>query len=305
MALCTSLVVGKNGSVVSNSVFALLVVTFAGFSTLLTGSVQAAQVAHWQFEGDFQDSSGNGNHLTPINSPTFIPAIAPFGTQAVELVASSSQYGVNTSPNGLDFTTSYSVSGWVKAPLQGSSGHRGIFRRGTSGSRADLEIYVQNGASPANQLVVAHNRNSGVSQAFDFTSFTPMPNDVTYHLTVTYDGTVARAYYDGVEQAFIQGYDNVTPAILPNFTPGNNVLAQPLLSPSYQVRVGSVPDLSSFFTGDLDEFQVFDTVLNQIEINNLILFNATEPPPIPEPATGWMLGLGGLLMLRRAGRRQS
>ena len=254
-------------------------------------TTQAAIVAHWAFENDYLDSSGNGNTLTPVNGPTFVGPVAPFGTAALNVAAASSQYATNTAPVGMGFTGPYSLAGWLNIPVTAtqSDGQRPVFWRG-SGAAGDIEAYVQLGS---NEFIILHNRNN--TGTFAFTTAPPPPDAVGFHLAVTYDGAQGRIYYNGVLQN-------------PTAQAGNSraMAAGPLATAGYDVNVGHAPSLapSPFFTGAVDEFFVFNHALTEGQIGNLIEFNSlTAPSLIPEPSSCALLSLGALsLAWRRRGR---
>jgi len=244
------------------------VASLAALITLCGGiasPVEAAVVAHWAFEDDFLDSSGNGNDLTvAAGNPSFdatVPA-GGFSTKSAKFDTSDGSDQLNnTSPNGLDFTSAYSVAGWVKTTTPASGKYHAILWRGVTGGNSDIEIYN----AYSGKLTVAHNRSNGGS--FDFIYYAEPPDDTLCHLAVTYDSSEptkkVRVYYDGVEQT----HTYQTPD-----------LAAPIATAGHDISIGKLDSseawqANSFYNGLLDELFVFNKTLTKTQIDSLIQTN--------------------------------
>ncbi|MEE8525929.1 MAG: LamG domain-containing protein [Thermoanaerobaculia bacterium] len=177
------------------------------------------------FSGDFDPAAGD--YLTVANDPV------------------------------LDFTAAFTLSGWIRID-SGPERHVPIFVRGADdGSDVnDVEVFVQ---SLSQDLVVGVNRGNG--GIFDFAGFEDPPKDTLFHLAITFDGTTAGVYYDGVPQALAQN---------------DAVLPQPLAS-GHGWLLGKVDHLQFdsgggrqvFLDGLLDEVRFYDRALAIEEISSL------------------------------------
>jgi hypothetical protein len=91
-----------------------------------------------------------------------------------------------------DYQNGYTLETWVNGPLTSSTKHYPIFHVGTT-TTSDIEVYLQNGT---NKLIVVHNRRS--SGVVTYSEFPTPPVNTWYHLSVSYDGSAIKVYYNGV-----------------------------------------------------------------------------------------------------------
>src|SRR5262249_26343588 len=88
-----------------------------------SGAIQQDLVAHLRFDNDNTDSSGRGNHGTPIGSPSFAPGQIGAGAMSFPTAQHGSSYNYVSLGNRMDLdfgdTNDFSVSFWAK--LAGNS----------------------------------------------------------------------------------------------------------------------------------------------------------------------------------------
>ena len=60
-------------------------------------------VGYWRMEGNWQDSSSNNNHGTPLNSPNFTEGVVT-DTNAGTFVSVNSQIEITDSPESVSYT---------------------------------------------------------------------------------------------------------------------------------------------------------------------------------------------------------
>jgi parallel beta-helix repeat protein len=208
---------------------------------------------YWSFDDEADptaDLSGHGNNGDVNGGAVFTgTGIAPTPGNASAITFDGADDYVEITHDGdLDMTSEYSLSAWVN--VADFATYRPILVRGATDEN-DIEVYVQVGT---NDLIVAHNRGNGGT--FDFVGFEDPPTGL-FHLTVTYDGTDVKAYYDGVAGIVVQG---TTAVEEPEDTDG-------------VWWIGKVDHSgfggSFFFKGLIDEVQIYDRVFTASEIEVL------------------------------------
>ncbi|WP_158299555.1 OmpL47-type beta-barrel domain-containing protein [Paenibacillus antri] len=234
------------------------------------------QIALYTFDGNFQDSSGNGNHGTStIGNPTFVEGLigqaAKFDGRSGVLVDDS---------DSLDLATSFSFSMWIYKENGGTGGYAPILSKGHTENYGPYSFLHDGwGASPGMRLVSGD--RPGYTHLFPNT---PMPNKEWYMSTVTWDGSTAKYYINGEYKTSI---------------PWKGVFA----NTNEKLTIGfDPPGATEYFNGMMDDFRMFNYPLTEEEIERLYeLKDPPEPvdtlPPTttavaesvygPNPANGW------------------
>src|SRR5207253_4195264 len=106
---------------------------------------------------------------------------------------------------------------------------------------------------------ILHNRtNGGTTQAVVFVA---PPSNQLFHLAVTFDGSIVRAYYDGAEAALASGTNTIT---APLYTNRGWIFGK-----TDHAAYGTL----GRFVGLLDEIEIFNTALSAGDIANI--YNAS------------------------------
>lgn len=252
------------------------------FTILLTGSVILNSsatvitdqlVAHYPFNGNADDESGNGHDGT-VNGATL--SVDRFGNAN----GAYSFDGINDSivisdEAAFDFerTDAFSQSFWIKTDRTGSD--RFIFSKlespyvdrgfGTDLVDGRLRFYLIND-HPSNEIRV------------DTDHF--ISDNQWHHIVVAYDGSSLAAgvsiYVDNSLVDKVVGVDRLTGSILNDVTPS----------------IGYRKD-QDYFKGIVDDLRIYDKELSSQEVDLLYA--------IPEPASLSLIGLftGGIYFIRR------
>jgi prepilin-type N-terminal cleavage/methylation domain-containing protein len=193
------------------------------------------------------DLYGGNNGILGNNCPTISPLwVLGQNGNALQFNGFSNNILVNNSSN-LNFSTSMSVSAWIKWNINPSTG------------LAYATIVNKNGDS---QYRLQHN---GTNSKFEFgiktntggtyvTSLISPVIGVWYHLVGTWDGNLIKLYVDSVlQQTGTRG----------GSIPGSSV----------PVKIGSSSSDARWFNGIIDEVCLWDKALSQEEVNQIYLLN--------------------------------
>ncbi|UCE47018.1 MAG: LamG domain-containing protein, partial [Phycisphaerales bacterium] len=193
----------------------------------------AGLVGHWALDGDFQDSSGLGNHGTSGGNPTF--SVGAVGTAAVNL--DGDDY-IAIDGVADDITTNnFTVSAWVKTTTTGDDDV--VVGSNDNASSHDFILGVANG----NVLVEA----DAVSE------YPPtINNDQWYMLTYAREGNTANVYVNG----FLVGTEQAT--------------ANPASQTRWSIgQEWDDSNPSDFYTGMVDDVRIYNYPLSYAEVAGL------------------------------------
>ena len=172
-----------------------------------------------------------GNNLTAANSPTFgSPGLLTNDSDtAVAFVGASSQSATGSDTGLPSGNGNWSVEAWIKTS---SSAEMVIAWWGTNGTNTDVALGVLSGA------VIFD--TGGLFNSFGGS----VANNLRHHVAMTWDGTTAKAYADGVKVGsdWVPGAFNVTLAGASGMSVGTR-----------SVR---------FFTGTIDEVAIYGSTLS-------------------------------------------
>ena len=248
------------------------------------GGVARAQVVHYglnETSGTLVDDVG-GVNMTPQDPNAFTYGVAsvPAGTYGAITVtpANAAAFGTAVASNGTAVasnSTANNALNTLAAPLtvmawvnQSTTGGRQRILSGSSGDGTGWGYALDGGT----QLFTTY----GVTDYGPIGIGATQPN-TWQHVAVTFNGNQADFYLNGT--------------FLTSQTGGN---FNPNTSEVFGLFGATNPN--EFFSGALDEVEVFNRVLSANEI-------VAEAVPVPEPtALAGLLGAAGLLLSRRAKR---
>ena len=226
--------------------------------------------AYWDFDiaSDANDASGNGNDPNPVNGTLTYDAVDfKEGDQSavfdgtVDINYSSATF---ISPA----TSARTVSVWVKPT--GLSGIQEIFDEG--GNTVGMAIRL-NGSNLESVV------RSTLTIADNLTA--PFPNDGDWHhVALVYDGanTSHKLFIDGVEVAS-------------NNTAPSSIVSHNATGGGVGGVIGSYDSFAnaadSFFTGKMDAFAVYDSVLTDTQINDAACVSLTNSTAGCQPTSGF------------------
>lgn len=219
-----------------------------------------AMVAHYNFNGNMSDSSGNANHPIITNgSPTFVAgkygaAVGLNGTNQYVMLPA----GVMAS------VTNFTMAAWVY--WNGGVAWQRIFDFGND----TTQYMFLTPSSGSGTLRFAISTNGNAPGAEQILETAPLPVAQWQHVAVTRSGNTARLYTNGV--LAVSGTVTIVPAV---FNPALNYLGE------------SQYPADPSFSGRLDEVFIYNYALSDTEIVRLM---NNQPPP-PTTPTSLTFGL--------------
>jgi hypothetical protein len=195
--------------------------------------------AHYEFEGTYNDSSGNARHGTAMGSPTFVPGKVG---QAIEL-RGLNDYVQITGYKGIEGPNAFSISVWLKTAYMGGDPQEVVyFGTHNGGQRCEFRVHddghirIGNGAGQVlSSSVVADGGWHHVA--------------VTIKENATNSSSDVKVYIDGREDS-----EEATDTDMFD------------LVPEWDVTIGYRPSQQDrFFNGQIDDVRIYDQVLSPEE----------------------------------------
>ena len=234
----------------------------------VVGSASGALMARYEFNGNLDDSSGNGHNGTANGNATIVDG---------SLVLNNTVTPASYVDCGYFFenATAFTLAAWIKPDIEAAK-DKPIAQKGDEfgikvKANDTLEVYFQSAVSSG--WYGANIPGTRVSQIWADGKF--------HHVAGTYDPTVAqiKLYVDGVLEA------TNTFAGSAGWVVGDSIIQS---TRNWNIGRDS-KNTSRLFTGSIDDIRIYNEALSAEAVMALV----------PEPATMALLGLGGLALLRR------
>lgn len=200
----------------------------------------------WHFEGNADDTSGNGNNGT-VNGATLVTGRV--GNEAYSFDGSN-DYITAPSALSLQITGNISIAAWIKADSY--SQYESIVQYANPGeSEANNHLYNVTWANSGGDIRLFWEYGGGNNVITDFN--TNLNTGQWYHIVVVRDAseTKAHLYVDGT--------------LFGSETYSNN----PTGGTTSQLWIGTDGGTSGYFDGTIDEVAIWSRDLSSLEVNNL------------------------------------
>jgi len=237
-------------------------VGFVGYESVMifnstTPTPTLNSIALYNFEGDVQDSTGNANHGT-IN-------IGGTETYVTGQVGDSFDFDGSTTvqiDSGLVTTNAeYTIASWVKK-ASGSLGSAAVVygeENSSSTTQTKLMYWGENFGNGNVKLRIFQRDSSGVSNSDSFDSGIAITDTVWHHIAwVQTSATSYDVYVDGAKIG-----TKTELSLGGTFTPDSN-------------NIGSRPNDSQFYTGQMDVFGIFDFELTAEQVIEFLVTDSMK-----------------------------
>ncbi|RTQ49608.1 T9SS type A sorting domain-containing protein [Hymenobacter gummosus] len=236
-------------------------------------NLQQGLVAHYPFDGDARDVSGNGNHGTLTG--LVMPTLDRNGSIGRAMLFNSGMGGYITMPHSASLatpTTQLSIAVWIRitGASYGSSQALSdpiLEKADVAGSVSQygMGLYFSWTARPGCYGIAAN--GFAQSQCADLSGGQPWNHTAPWtHVVLSYDGSIVRHYFNG--QLLSQQAANVR--FIPNTLP---------------LQIGTMRGGSllgvSYLNGILDELRIYNRTLSDAEIATLAGATPTATRPSP------------------------
>lgn len=239
----------------------LIVFTFVSIFAVKVSYSEGAEaglVAHYSFDGDFKDSSGNGNDGRSIGNVTFVDGKVGKGAK----FDGSSYIQVNDS-NNLDLSDAFSFSVWLYREKPLDDGVRmPILCKGESDDffETPYRLFLGLGSTNAEICLIDENQSDSAEHSSNAT----VPTQNWTHLAITWDGTRATFFKNGAVSTVIR-------------TEISNILSN-----DHNLLIGTDSVDGNFYHGIMDDLRIYNRALSDVEIKNMAVVTSSTPPAQPQ-----------------------
>jgi hypothetical protein len=236
----------------------------------LASSAQADVVLanRWAFDGNLDDSSGNGNNGT-LSSGGAAYVDGMFGQKAISLATGQSVDNTTAVNLPTSAAASWSINFWYKAP--GSQYFPWLAGFGDNTTAAD---------GPVRALVDYNGVYLWGANADSAMTWQAYGADALHMITAAYQPGQLTVYYDGIQK--YQGGLTGTPGAFADA--------------ASQIHVNQTTWSEALPTGVYQEFTIWNGALTSGQVSNLMTYNS----PVPEPNTFILLVVGALGLMAYA-----
>jgi hypothetical protein len=216
------------------------------FFSNLVADLTTGLVAHYPFNGNADDESGNGNHGTVYD--------AILTNDRFENPNSAYTFGVNRAiqipnSNSLQIENQITMAGWIKC-TSSYYYYESIFCKGHTSSMESPYALLLNNQSIALLL-----------DRTEYYSLSPVPSNQWVHIAITWNGSQIYFFINGEKDASMP------------------IHSSPLSTSTGDFMIAKdPPGVTEWFNGDLDDMYLYNRALSETEIQSLYLLGTILPP---------------------------
>lgn len=220
--------------------------------------VETGLVVHYTFDGDFKDSSENGNDGSSVGNVTFVDGKVGKGAK----FDGSSYIQVNDS-NNLDLSDAFSFSVWLYREKPMDDGVRmPILCKGESDDlwESPYRLFLGLGSTNAEICLIDENQSDSAEHSSNAT----VPTQNWTHLAVTWDGTRATFFENGAVSTVIR-------------TEISNIYSN-----DHNLLIGADSVDGNFYHGIMDDLRIYNKAISDVEVKALAEIKPPTPPAQPQ-----------------------
>ncbi|HBG08219.1 MAG: hypothetical protein A2075_13330 [Geobacteraceae bacterium GWC2_58_44] len=233
-------------------------------------------VGLWHMDGDWGDSSGNGNSGTAINAASFDLA-GKIGGGSGSFDGSSGYLSIADSAS-LELASAATLEAWVKTD-DVSKSQQVISKFGTSGSFA-----YQLGLAPSGNLRLDISDNGTTTDQLVSTT-SPISAGSWHHVAASFNAGALKLYVDGVQVA------------------GKNSTITMLNAGNAALSIGANASSGEYFNGLIDEAAIYRRCLTAEEIAFHFSAAVSDPSAPPAPQLAPLASVVGQATVALSGTR--
>ena len=241
-------------------------------SMALASTADAGLIGWWKFDGNYYDSSGNVHNGTVVGSPTFVEGQL---NQALNLNATTTDQYVNCGTD-LGFTTvgdggtadGFTIAVWVNRSEGGDQKLCGNLSVTSWAEGAGFQFAIYNDRT---ELDMRDSTGRYFSRDVDAAAFTILEQDTWYHIAFVFDD-IANTLTE-----YINGEPTNTLTNVPTS----------LAASTNEFRIGTQtpePAAGRVFRGLLDDFRLYDSAMNEQEIQAVMQGGGAAYPLASAPS---------------------
>jgi hypothetical protein len=233
---------------------------------ILTSTARAENIGWWKFdEGSgttAHDSSGNDHHAEILGTPEWVASVPGFGGALDFTNTRGANAGDFDPTNGMGV---FSLTFWCRWDGTGGIQHYLTKSNGWGAETMMFQVEVKGGHSNPDRVNRFHLAYQGAPQAV----LHVVPANEWVHMAMVFDGTNATGYLNGVDET----------------GPQPTGIGAPIAGP---VWIGVAFNDARVFQGMIDDMRIFDRVLSQDEVVDIMSGTGVEKLTAygPEPADG-------------------
>jgi hypothetical protein len=222
-------------------------------------NLESGLVAHYEFEGNAEDSSGNGNDGSEYGLPSYVTGIKG---SAIELDGIDDYVEIQDNNNSLDLTNIKSACAWFNASYQNSTDSNAILSKYKSDTwNEDGYIVTVSTAGTVRSWIKDNSGNVSESTAISY------EYGEWAHVCLVYKNDTAVQYVNGVQTGFSSGLIGSPTGSEMSFLIG-----------AYFNEWGQVSNYSHF-EGSIDDVRIYNRALNSAEISKLYNMPSSSSSP--------------------------